>query len=335
MHRNFAAIATLFSVMSFYPGCAGEEPTTSGKGGSGGGGAVAGASMGGSAGAASGSGGTSGTAGDTSGASGASGASGSAGSGGSVTGGASGSGGDAGAGMTGGAGGAGAGGAGPGGAGAGGAGPGGAGASGGGGAGASGAGGGGAGGGGGANSMMNFFVTSSTSTTGNLGGLAMADMRCQTLAAAVGQGSKTWRAYLSVANPTMNAIDRIGNGPYYNSMGAMVATDKAALHARNGDPALFIDERGGRVNGQWQGSPTPNQHDVLTGSTRAGMLQTDATCGDWMSTEGDAQVGHSDGMGPNMSTTGNLAYWNSSHTAPCDDLASTGGAGKLYCFVAP
>jgi hypothetical protein len=115
----------------------------------------------------------------------------------------------------------------------------------------------------------------------------------------------------------------------------MVAMDKAALHARNGDPAFFLDERGNRVNGQWQSSPTPNQHDVLTGSQRNGMLQANTTCGDWMATTGNAQVGHTDGLGPNMSMTGNVVFWNSSHTAPCNDLASTGGAGKLYCFVGP
>lgn len=289
---------------------------------------MGGAVTGGSAGAASGSGGTSGTAGDTGGGGTTAGSSGTSGNGmgGTDTGGVSGTGGDAG--SAGASGGAGAGGAGAGGAGAGGAGAGGTG-------GRGGASSGGMSAGGGANAMMNFFVTSDTDMDGNLGGLAMADVRCQTLAAAVGHGSKTWRAYLSVASPMTNAIDRIGNGPYYNSMGAMVAMDKAALHARNGDPALFIDERGNRINGQWQGTPSPNQHDVLTGSTRAGMLQMNATCGDWTSTSGNAQVGHSDGLGPNMSMTGNLGYWNSSHTAPCDDLASTGGAGKLYCFVAP
>ena len=45
---------------------------------------------------------------------------------------------------------------------------------------------------------MGFFVTSAKSKTGNLGGLAGADKICQTLATAVGQGDKTWRAYMSV-----------------------------------------------------------------------------------------------------------------------------------------
>ena len=46
---------------------------------------------------------------------------------------------------------------------------------------------------------LGFFITSAGSGNGaNLGGLAGADKHCQTLAAAVGQGTgKTWRAYLS------------------------------------------------------------------------------------------------------------------------------------------
>jgi hypothetical protein len=189
--------------------------------------------------------------------------------------------------------------------------------------------------GGGANAMMNVFVTSDTSETGNLGGLEMADMRCQTLAAAVGHGSKTWVAYLSVAEPMTHAINRIGEGPYYNSTGAMVAANKAALHERAGDAALFIDEQGNRVNGQWEDSPDPNEHDILTGSEPNGMLSAGNTCNDWTATTGNAQVGHSDGLGPNMATTGTYTIWNGSHTAPCGNLAQTGGAGKLYCFVAP
>ena len=99
--------------------------------------------------------------------------------------------------------------------------------------------------------------------------------------------------------------------------------------------ALFIDERGNRVNGQWTGSPTPNEHDVLTGSQENGMLSMGNTCSDWTAETGNAQVGHSDGLGPNMATTGTYTIWNGSHTAPCGNLAQTGGAGKLYCFVGP
>jgi hypothetical protein len=182
---------------------------------------------------------------------------------------------------------------------------------------------------------MNFFVSSDTSMTANLGGLMGADARCQRLATAVGQGSKTWRAYLSVATPPTNAIDRIGAGPYINSAGAMVAADKAALHARTGDSMLFLTERQERINGQWVGSPTPNQHDILTGSQRDGTLQAGLTCGDWMAITGESQVGHVDGLGPNQATTGSLSYWNSAHTGMCGDTAPKGGAGRIYCFVGP
>ena len=45
---------------------------------------------------------------------------------------------------------------------------------------------------------MTFFLTSAGPGDGaNLGGLAGADAHCQSLAAAVGAGSRTWRAYLS------------------------------------------------------------------------------------------------------------------------------------------
>ena len=57
---------------------------------------------------------------------------------------------------------------------------------------------------------LSFFVTSVTSTTGNLGGLEGADATCQRLAAAAGQGDRSWRAYLSVESDAGNrnqAID--------------------------------------------------------------------------------------------------------------------------------
>ena len=62
---------------------------------------------------------------------------------------------------------------------------------------------------------VSFFVTSVTSSTGNLGGLAGADARCQSLAAAAGHGARTWRAYLSVERDPGN-----GNQPSSTSNGA-------------------------------------------------------------------------------------------------------------------
>jgi hypothetical protein len=189
---------------------------------------------------------------------------------------------------------------------------------------------------------MSFFVTSATSATGNLGGLAGADATCQRLAAAAGQGSRTWRAYLSAErdpannNQPTNARDRIGTGPWYNAALVVVANTPAELHSRTGDAAVFLDERGQRINGQWTGSPTPAQHDILTGSNADGTLLAGSTCSDWTSDSAamSAQVGHSDGMGPNQNTAGALSSWNSSHASlNCADTAPRGGAGRFYCFA--
>jgi len=189
---------------------------------------------------------------------------------------------------------------------------------------------------------MTFFVSSATSTTGNLGGLSGADATCQRLATAVGQGSRTWRAYLSVerdaanTNQPTNARDRIGTGPWRNVNNALVANNLAELHARKGDAAIFIDERGQRINGQWTGSPTPVEHDILTGSNADGSLATGLTCADWTSASSAiaAQVGHADGLGPGQSTDGSLSSWNSAHAnQDCSNTAPRGGAGRIYCFA--
>jgi hypothetical protein len=204
--------------------------------------------------------------------------------------------------------------------------------------------------------MTSFFVSSQKNMTGDLNGLMGADQRCQTLAAAVGLGSKTWHAYLSVEhdptnnNMPRNARDRIGAGPWFNARGVMVAANLAALHSRTGDPLIFIDEHSQLINGQWTGSPTPNEHDILTGSNADGTLAVGKTCLDWTSAmqppdggvpDGGqpfvARVGHSDGFGGSCNTAttpNNLPSWNSAHdNAGCHDTAPRGGAGRIYCFA--
>jgi hypothetical protein len=189
---------------------------------------------------------------------------------------------------------------------------------------------------------MSFFVTSSRSTTGNLGGLRGADSLCQNLAAAAGAGNKTWRAYLSVerdadnGNRPTDARSRIGNGPWFNAKAVMVANNLTELHARKGDSTVFVDERGQPINGQWSGSPTPVEHDIMTGSAADGTMLAGLTCGDWTSdsTTTQGQVGHSDGLGPGGDTSGALSSWNSAHTNQnCANTAPRGGAGRIYCFA--
>ena len=189
---------------------------------------------------------------------------------------------------------------------------------------------------------VSFFITSATSVTGNLGGLSGADATCLRLAQAAGYGARTWRAYLSVerdpanGNQPTHARDRIGTGPWYNANRALVANTLSELHARTGDAAIFLDERGQRINGPWTGSPSPVEHDILTGSNADGTTASGLTCADWTSdsTAAVGQVGHSEGMGPNQSTAGALSSSNAAHTNQnCSNTAARGGAGRFYCFA--
>jgi hypothetical protein len=190
-----------------------------------------------------------------------------------------------------------------------------------------------------------FFITSvGIGNGGNLGGLAGADRHCQTLAQAAGFGDRIWRAYLSAAatatQPAVNARDRIGNGPWYNAKGALIAANVADLHGdlqrdRNSINKEFaLNEKGGTVNGR---GDTPNTHDILTGSDSHGRLPVGSaattTCDNWTSGASGsfAMLGHHDRSG------GGNSSWNATHLSRgCSqpDLVATGGAGLLYCFAA-
>lgn len=187
---------------------------------------------------------------------------------------------------------------------------------------------------------MSFFVSSTGSATANLGGLAGADQRCQDLADKAGAGDKTWHAYLSVEDDgngqPIHAKDRIGQGPWYNAKLVMLAANLDELHTLDGDHTLFLDENGEMVPGQWPDSPDPNEHDILTGTNKDGTVAAGKTCADWTSEDSMlfAQVGHSDGLGPNGSDAEQYRSWNSVHeSGGCNDTAPKGGAGRVYCFA--
>jgi hypothetical protein len=191
---------------------------------------------------------------------------------------------------------------------------------------------------------MNFFVTSTSKGDGaNYGGLAGADAWCQQLAAAAGRGNVKWVAYLSTQGAgAVNARDRIGNGPWYNARGQMIAMNNSVLHgdtleeARRGNAIgkqLALSEKGALVNGV---GDMPNQHDILTGSTLDGRAFTDAmdhTCSNYTNNadgRGSVQLGHHDKQG------GGSGSWNSAHASRgCSqpNLVQTGGNGHLYCFA--
>jgi hypothetical protein len=189
---------------------------------------------------------------------------------------------------------------------------------------------------------MGFFITSvGSGKGGDLGGLAGADQHCQSLAAAAGGGSRTWRAYLSTresgGQKAVNARDRIGPGPWHNAKGELVARNVADLHGDNErdrnnlHKQSALNEEGEVVTGR---GDTPNRHDILTGSQSDGRAVAggeDMTCANWTSSSaGAAMVGHHDRMG------GGNTSWNAAHRSRgCsqEQLRSSGGDGLFYCFA--
>jgi hypothetical protein len=136
----------------------------------------------------------------------------------------------------------------------------------------------------------------------------------------------------------VNARDRIGNGPWQNASGVVIARSVADLHspANAMTKQTNVNERGQVVNGR---GDTPNEHDVLTGSQADGTAFAagqDRTCRNWTYSggEGSAMVGHHDRIGLDESDA--AKSWNTSHPSRgCsqDNLRSSGGAGLFYCFA--
>src|SRR5262249_43808179 len=145
--------------------------------------------------------------------------------------------------------------------------------------------GGGQGGRGGPPPPMSFFITSAPKGDGaNYGGLAGADAYCTQLATAARRRAPVvWHAHLSTQGPgAVNARDRIGNGPWYNSRGQLVGRGVAQLHGDDPNDARIgnalgkqfsLTEKQGIVNGV---GDMPNTHDILTGSQPDGRAYTDS-----------------------------------------------------------
>jgi hypothetical protein len=205
---------------------------------------------------------------------------------------------------------------------------------------------------------MSFFVAANPKGTGNLGGIAGADQICQNNAQAAGglHFNRIWHAYLSQeqrgTTPRLNARDRIGEGPWYNAKGIMIASSVADLHGdqqrdrNNIQRASALDAKGNPIPGPGQPG-VQNEHDVMTGSDAQGWAFTDGldhTCNNWTSDgmtlpqanpdvppeRARAMLGHMDRTG------GQNTSWNAAHMSQgCSKQAlnATGGAGRIYCFA--
>jgi hypothetical protein len=144
---------------------------------------------------------------------------------------------------------------------------------------------------------------------GEADGLAGGDKICTEIAefAVKGSGSKGWRAFLSVTKgpngQPLHAIDRVGEGPWYDRLGRVVAMNKADLmqpRPKGADPAIINDlpNEDGVPNHAPDGMQVDN-HDILTGTGPTGQLfnaDWKFTCHDWTSAngaDGTPRVGHS------------------------------------------
>jgi hypothetical protein len=198
-------------------------------------------------------------------------------------------------------------------------------------------------------------------------GLRGADKICATIAekSMPGSATKQWRAFLSATagedGSPVNAIDRVGDGPWYDRLGRLVANTKANLlfnRPQGADPAIINDlpNEEGVPNHQ----PDPNQpevdnHHMLTGSNAQGTLYSaTSTCKDWTSGLGNIQMEGKPRVGlswPRPFGSGNESKnWISAlleaGCAPGVNLQQTGGPspndvhvgsgggyGGIYCFA--
>ena len=205
-------------------------------------------------------------------------------------------------------------------------------------------------------------------------GLRGADKICTAIAERSLKGNaKVWRAFLSVTDggdgKPVNAIDRVGMGPWYDRVGRLVAksvADLANTRPVGADAAILKDlpNEDGLPNHQPDPTqPAVDNHDTLTGSDATGKLykaDLKFTCNDWTTNEattwGSPRVGHSWPRSFGGGTMGGGASsgdsWISAldesgcgagyHITTADDgppsqsgttVGDGGGYGGFYCFA--
>ena len=127
---------------------------------------------------------------------------------------------------------------------------------------------------------------------GDFQGIEGADSICQLIADATGNGHKRWRAFLSAtddgAGNPVHAIERIGQGPWHDANGRLIANNLDGLMGTRpaGDEQAvndLADECGVPL------SVIGDSHDVPTGSDTQGRLRStnpESTCNDWTTSNG-------------------------------------------------
>jgi hypothetical protein len=191
-------------------------------------------------------------------------------------------------------------------------------------------------------------------------GLTGADRICNEIAeySMPGSGVKGWRAFLSVAQDgngeRVDAIDRIGEGPWFDRLGRTVAEtidDLQNERPANADGLIANDlpnEYGVPNHRPDPTGPEIDNHHVLTGSDGEGRLyqgSVNATCDNWTALEdaGRPRIGFSwsiqnrihwisgqdeGGCGAGVDLDGG---GGSDPSNPV--VGSGGGYGAIYCFA--
>lgn len=213
--------------------------------------------------------------------------------------------------------------------------------------------------------------------TGAGAGLRGADKICTQIAEASCAGNgKTWRAFLSVsddgAGSSVNAIDRVGPGPWYDRNGRLLALSPEDLQAdrplADAEIADDLPNEDGFGNHRPDGTEESliDNHNVMTGSDELGHYaeaeEHSTTCNDWT----DTSMGPEDeAIGPNIGESwwrvneersGIIGWIDSGHNAAgcapgainpdedfgfgvgegdinCGTVGCMGGYGGVYCFA--
>jgi hypothetical protein len=192
---------------------------------------------------------------------------------------------------------------------------------------------------------------------GKADGLAGADEICSQLAETSMPGNgKTWRAFLSVtrgpAGTAVNAVDRVGDGPWYDRQGRLVSMTRGGLlkvRPEGADTTILNDlpnEEG--VPNHDPGTGIIDNHNVLTGSKADGTLDAQglsATCQDWTSAVSSGGKPRCGVSWPRSSLTNWISQLNEggcapgstpaggAQSGPSGTVGALGGYGGFYCFA--
>jgi hypothetical protein len=198
---------------------------------------------------------------------------------------------------------------------------------------------------------------------GEADGLAGADKICTEIAetSMMGAGAKGWRAFLSAAmgpgGQPVHAIDRIGEGPWYDRRQRLVAMTKADLlfpRPRGADQAIANDLPNEDGIGNHRPDPTMpavDNHHILTGSDAMGRLYgmggANTTCSSWTSSA--RTIGIRPRIGFSWPAGGRVNWISGQDEGGCGAgvnigssggsdpsnpiVGSGGGYGGIYCFA--